>query len=119
MDSSYRTQLFLQNRTSTCQRTPYALTYAYSIVTGMVCEEACLKKHALRWVLNWRAQSGDISQTDRQRIPDRWSDETVRAPIKRFQFTFWNFQKLLVSGSEYAWYVQSDAESQEGSALSK
>ena len=28
---------------------------------------------------------GDISQTGRQRIPDRWSDEAERALTKRFQ----------------------------------
>ena len=32
--------------------------------------------------------SGKISQTDRQQIPDRWSEETERALTKSFKLTF-------------------------------
>jgi len=38
--------------------------------------------------------SGDISQTGRQRIPDRWSDETERVLTERFQTMFRNFENL-------------------------
>ena len=41
-------------------------------------------------------QSGEISQTGRQRIPDRLSDEIERALTREFPNYFWNFQKLLV-----------------------
>ena len=37
--------------------------------------------------------SGDILQTGRQRIPDRWSDKTELALTRRFKITCWNFQK--------------------------
>ena len=56
-----------------------------------------------RKVLNWDLnldKVGEISQTGRQRIPDRWSDETEPMLTERFQITFWNFLKLLSRGSE-------------------
>ena len=40
-------------------------------------------------------QSGDISQTCRQRIPDRRSDETEQVLTNRLSIMTWNFQKLL------------------------
>ena len=40
-------------------------------------------------------QSGEIWQIGRQRIPDRWSDETEKAFTERFKITSRNLQKLL------------------------
>ena len=34
-----------------------------------------------------------ISQIGRQRIPNKWSDETERVLTKRFQVTFWELSK--------------------------
>ena len=52
-----------------------------------------MNRKVLSWFLN--SDSGKISQTGRQQIPDRWSDETEKALIKRFETTFRNVQKLL------------------------
>ena len=45
-------------------------------------------------------QVEEFSQTDRQRIQDKWIDETERMLTKRFKITFQNFQKLLAWGWE-------------------
>ena len=44
--------------------------------------------------ISFQTESGDISQTGRQRILDRWSYETKRALTIRFQITFMNFQTV-------------------------
>jgi len=45
-------------------------------------------------------QVEEFSQTDRQRIPEKWIDETERVQTKRFNTTFKNFQKPLAWGWE-------------------
>ena len=62
-------------------------------------QEGDFERKVLNWDLNLD-KVGEISQTGRQRIPDRWSDETERVLTERFQITFRNFLKLLSRGSE-------------------
>lgn len=42
-------------------------------------------------VLSLNSESAEISQTDWQQIPDRWSDETEKNLAKTFQTAFRDF----------------------------
>ena len=42
-------------------------------------------------VLSLNSESAEISQTDWQQIPDRWSDETEKILAKTFQTAFRDF----------------------------
>ena len=43
-------------------------------------------------------QSWNSSQTGRQRVPDRWSDEAERVLTNRFQITSVSFSRLRTGG---------------------
>ena len=54
---------------------------------------------------------GEISQTGRQPIPDRWSGEDERALTKRFRLRFGILKNLSLENQKVCevWYVQSEA----------
>ena len=41
-------------------------------------------------------QDGEIPQAGRQRIPDRWGNETERTVVSRFEAVFRDFQEFFV-----------------------
>ena len=78
-----------------CANTLHSLTYIHTYIQAMVAEmvyTGLSKKESLELSFEL-GKSGEIPQTGRQRIPDRWSDESESALTKRFRFTFRDFQK--------------------------
>ena len=104
MDSSYRAQFCCccgggggggfqpkpQCASTHHSRTYMHVTYTSSIVTGMVCPRFYkgLSEQESPGVCFPPRQIGEISQTGRQRIPDRWSDKTDKRSPKDFTLRY-------------------------------
>lgn len=127
MDSSYTTHIVLQNKNSkplTRHTQVDKHRRTNHIFTGMVSISLWigLSKHErleLGFVELW--QSGQMTQTSTQRIPDRGGNETERALTRRFKLRLGTFKSLSLEGGRVraVWYVKGEAQSEHGNALSK